>query len=310
MGTRYVWEQNSVGWGEDKTSGTYADIYVGSSSSSNRLAKIGYNVEPVSGNEQYFRFVGSTGYLAEGYYTGSEAKVAETVNGTSFLVYYDSGGKSGFWYARNYNGSSFRLVLLSGQDSDAEPVGQQFYRVKAIKIKGDFLKNLSNSSSSHYPTNGVSGNYWYTYVGSDNIDPISISYPTEEISPGTAITVKISPSTSKKYGGTVSYLYQYSVDGGSTWNNSGGSTTSTSKSITIPTNAKQFRVRVRAEDNLGFTSTTYVTGSNFETQSLQLWVGVSGKARKGTDMWVGVNGKARKVVEAYVGVNGKARRFF
>ena len=87
------------------------------------------------------------------------------------------------------------------------------------------------------------------------------------------------------------------------------STSAASITFTIPANAKTLRFRARAQDDMGFTSATYVTGAAAGVERLNLWVGVNGKARKGVEMYVGVSGKARKVAAAYIGVNGKARRF-
>lgn len=175
---------------------------------------------------------------------------------------------------------------------------------------GTKIEDVSSASSSTYPTTsggGVSGAYWYIYQGSDSIDPAGISYPAENLRPGDGITVSITKSGSIKYGGTVSYLYQYSLNGGG-WTNI-QTTTATSITFTVPANAQTLQFRARAQDNMGFTSTTYVTGGTVRMERLNLWVGINGKARKGVELYVGVNGKARKVTAAYVGVNGKARRF-
>lgn len=112
-------------------------------------------------------------------------------------------------------------------------------------------------------------------------------------------------------GYTVSYLYQYSINGGSSWITVGAATTNTQIEITIPESAEQFMARVRAQDDIGFTSADYVTGANLAVQTMRLWVGVANAAKQGRKLWVGVDGTARRVVRAWVGdENGTARRWF
>lgn len=250
--------------------------------------------------------------------------------------------------------------------------------------KGSVIQRVTNANYNKY-TNGlnITGyptsnlGTWYDYLGIDNIDPVSVSCSGSPAS-GKNVNVIVTPG-SNTYGGTVSYIYQYSLDGVS-WK-AISTTTMTSVSFTIPSGMQSIQFRVCAKDDLGFISDTYVlsetyyadkftisasaspaeggtvsgAGSFYEgtsvtlnatptngwefvswkegsavvsvsasytfmvnasrtltavfRQKLRLWVGVSGKARKGTAMWIGVNGKARKVVGAWVGVNGKARRF-
>lgn len=117
--------------------------------------------------------------------------------------------------------------------------------------------------------------------------------------------------TQSGYGGTISYQYQYSIDGGTTWTAAGPATTDTEKTITVPQDAEQFMVRVRAQDDMGFVSDDYVAGENLMVQVMMLWVGVNGVARLARKASVGVNGAARPVVRGWVGdENGVARRWF
>lgn len=178
--------------------------------------------------------------------------------------------------------------------------------------KGEFEGYLSASSRSAYTSGLNYGKYayedafWVEYIGSDNIDPTAITYG-DRLRGSEPVTVSITPQTGT-YGGTISYNYQYSIDGGKTWT-AIKTTTETSIQFDIPANAKTIRFRVRASDDIGFVSTDFVTGAAATVEWLNLWIGVNGKARKGAELYVGVNGKARKVTAAYIGVNGKARRF-
>lgn len=110
---------------------------------------------------------------------------------------------------------------------------------------------------------------------------------------------------------TVSYLYQYSTNSGASWITVGTATADAQIEITIPESAEQFMARVRAQDDIGFTSADYVAGANLAVQTMRLWVGVVSAAKQGRKLWIGVGGTARPVVRGWVGdENGKARRWF
>ena len=124
--------------------------------------------------------------------------------------------------------------------------------------KGSLVSDVSGTSQSTYPSDGVQGSYWYTYQGSDNIDPSACSIPAS-IMGGTAINITVTPGTGKVYGGTVSYQYQVKLGSGA-WTTI-ATTSATSRSYTVPYGTASIQVRVRAKDNIGFTSSTYVTSS-------------------------------------------------
>lgn len=132
------------------------------------------------------------------------------------------------------------------------------HEVNAVWGAGTSLGPVSGTSQSSYPSDGVKGSYWYTYQGSDNIDPSACSIPST-INGGTAITITVTPGIGKVYGGTVSYQYQVNI--GSGWQTI-ATTSATSRSYTVPYGTASIQVRVRAQDNIGFTSSTYVTSSS------------------------------------------------
>lgn len=111
-------------------------------------------------------------------------------------------------------------------------------------------------------------------------------------------------------GYTVSYLYQYSINGGSSWITVGAATEDTQIEIIIPENAEQFMARARAQDDIGFTSADYVAGANLAVQTMRLCIGVNSVARKGVKSWVSPDGTAHRFKRAFVGIDGKARRWF
>lgn len=123
---------------------------------------------------------------------------------------------------------------------------------------GTKISIITSSNESDYPSNNIQDSYWYKSVGSDNIDPTAISYPSS-IKGGQAITLTTTKSSGIKYGGTITYTYEVQLNGGR-WT-SIGSTTSLTKSYTVPAGTTTFRARVKAKDNMGFASTTYVTGN-------------------------------------------------
>ena len=116
---------------------------------------------------------------------------------------------------------------------------------------------VSSGISSAYPQNGMSGSYWYEYQGTDTIDPTGVDYVSSPKG-GQPIDIRVTarPNT---YGGTISYQYEVSVDGGQVWTQVGLDTAVT-KSYTIPKGSPTFRARVQARDNMGFTSTDWVYG--------------------------------------------------
>lgn len=203
--------------------------------------------------------------------------------------------------------SDISKVTLNNYTSYAQMMGYMYS--KTIEVQGTSKQGtvVSNTSSA-YPSDGKQNNLWYVYQGSDSIDPVSVEYSkTGDIYGGEKITVTANKG-SPKFGGTVYYLYQYSVNG-STWTNSGEKSSSSSRVITVPEGAKQFQVRVLASDSYGFTSTTYVYGTTLGVQNLKLYQGVSNKSRAGEKLYFGVNGKSREVIKGYIGVNGKSKSF-
>lgn len=136
-----------------------------------------------------------------------------------------------------------------------DPKGFSYFSVG----KGSLVSDVSGTSQGPYPEDGVQGSYWYTYQGSDNIDPSACSIPST-INGGTAITITVTPGTGKVYGGTVSYQYQVKLGSGG-WTTI-ATTSATTRSYTVPYGTASIQVRVRAQDNIGFTSSTYVTSSS------------------------------------------------
>ena len=135
----------------------------------------------------------------------------------------------------------------------AEPYQQQYY----YYTQGSYIDQRSNASSGYYPTNDEDGGYYYVRQGSDEVDPTAVMVP-DDIDDGTTIQISITPNTGKTFGGTISYTYQYRYDGGS-WQTL-TTTTAVTASLAVPKDQyKTLEVRVRAQDDMGFTSSTWVS---------------------------------------------------
>lgn len=150
-----------------------------------------------------------------------------------------------------YNDSTSLRVAVSGGASNL-----RHYTTQRAADYDDPQGSVSSASSGAYPTDGWRSPYWYVYQGADTIDPASVTIPAS-IQGGTSIDITVTPSTGKKYGGTVSYTYQYKLNNGG-WQALSGPTTATTQQLTVPKGTASVQVQVRAQDNLGFTSSTWV----------------------------------------------------
>lgn len=130
------------------------------------------------------------------------------------------------------------------------------YRTQRAADHDDPRGSVSSASSGAYPTDGWRSPYWYEYQGADSIDPAAVTLPAG-IFGGDTVTATVTPSAGKVYGGTVSYTWQYRLDGG-TWQSLASGTAATQQ-LTVPAGTNTVEVQVRANDDLGFTSSTWVS---------------------------------------------------
>ena len=201
--------------------------------------------------------------------------------------------------------SKYTELFLLDLNNDYWMVANNCYSAQISVARGTLLGYNSSSNSGAYPQDGVSGDYWYEYQGSDNIDAASVGYSTLEPRGGEAITINVTPSSGKVYSGTVSYIYQVQLDGGA-WTTI-ATTTATSQNYTIPKSTTTFAARVRAQDNIGFTSSTYTTGATVTVKNSNAFVGVGGVVRN-VEPRVCVNGVIYTNVTSYVCVDGVIRQ--
>ena len=187
-------------------------------------------------------------------------------NGTVFRTYILYSGEKiyysyGSYYKRAVYGTLISRTGVSSPEEDYARVDISRYKeVLASPQKSGLNGTLSNAASSTYPQDGVSGNYWYTYQGSDNIDAAAVTYSSQEPRGGQPITINVSPSTGNEYGGTVRYTYQVQLAGGA-WQTIATNSTATSCQYTIPAGTTTFAARVLASDTWGFSSSDYTTGA-------------------------------------------------
>lgn len=303
MSTRYVWGKYNVkeSYSVSSNDDTYAVRLDGSS-------VIGASNYTISNGK--FTPSGSsvTLYLGDQLNANTYPYIIDSSNNKMYGDVYSTG--TIYW---DYDSHTKELILymVQADTGNIRDILFNIWTCQTIQKQGSFIDNISSSSSSAYPSNGVSGSYWYKYLGSDNIDPILVSYSSSSPKAGESITISISKRTPTQPG-TIYYQYQYSINNGSTWTNIGSKTTATNVSVTIPTNATQFKARVLASDNLGFTSSTYVVGDNLivQTSSGDNYIGIGGTARQIDKIYIGIGGTAREIVEGYIGIGGTARKFY
>ena len=239
-----------------------------------------------------------------------------TVTGTKlvgmcFLFRHIQGTDGNYWHVKTEGN---RVFIMTTYNQAHYPNWLDFTFSEYTKTGGTITKGTSllyTKSSGKSDDEGAfyaGGWKWSVYRGSDTIDPISVSYLEDTLYSGDFVTAQVEPCA-PVYGGTVSYQYEYSIDGGNIWAKFGNKTTETSLKILIPEEAERFRVRVLASDNYGFTSLTYVMGPDWLVAQLKAYIGINGKARPLHKIYIGVGGKAREVIRGYIGVNGKARKF-
>ena len=199
-----------------------------------------------------FSFSETTGKYSISDYTAYTLKDGHYDLQTGYMTFTDGSMYYGEWIM-NYG--AVRL-LRGGDKYTAQSYQQQYY----YYIQGSYIDQRSNASSYYYPYDDEYGGYYYVRQGSDEVDPTAVTVP-DDIDDGTTITISLTPNTGKTFGGTISYTYQYRYDGGS-WQTL-STTTATTVSLAVPKDQySTLEVRVRAQDDMGFTSNTWVSSGS------------------------------------------------
>lgn len=176
-----------------------------------------------------------------------------------------TGGNKSDWGYLNYGGSYY-YAFHNGATSDTVMIYTLYTKITAERYLFSTTKgstsygNISSTSSGAYPSNNYSGSYWYVSKGSDTIDPAAVSYDALTVIAGKTVTATISPSSGIINGGTITYSVETNTDEAG-WEPY-IETTATTFTFDIPKDAVSWRVRVKARDNMGFSSSTYVYGNN------------------------------------------------
>ena len=239
MSTRHVWRiyNCNSSYSEVKTKGgklnSPPSVYAASS----------YSFDPSTG---MFSLV--NGSLVDGLAIGRYFIVGGT-SGPS--MYYNAGGG----YAHN---SGFYF------DTWGDPYT---YTSKKNYYKGSYVRDVSSANADQYPENSHSGSYWYVKAGQDSIDPAAVTLP-EAINGGQNVTITVTPSGAMKYGGIISYQFQYRLDGGGWQALEVSDPTALSQSLTVPEGHRIVTVRALASDSMGFTSTTWVESAPIHVNQL------------------------------------------
>ena len=171
---------------------------------------------------------------------------------TGYVTFTDGSMYYGEWIM-NYSA----VRLLSGGYKYTATTYQQAY---IYYVQGSYIDQRSNASSYYYPYDDEYGGYYYVRQGSDEVDPTAVTVP-DDIDDGTTIQISITPNTGKTFGGTISYTYQYRYDGGR-WQTL-STTTATTVSLAVPKGQySTLEVQVRAQDDMGFVSGTWVSSGS------------------------------------------------
>ena len=263
MSTRYVWEKYSI----LKNQIIFSEIHdiISSASRNSYSAVVCDEYKFVfNGNNVYIEPYNASSVYHSSISGSSDFRKVESIPARNMACF-------GFPLAYGYpietsiyspGGSDVLFRIIPGYE-DGEKVYLKEYKTTNVQelsvgdVKDSLIGNISNIDETKYPTDAISGNYWYTYKGSDSIDPVSVSIPTS-IDGEDRITISVTESDSNTYGGTITYQYQVSLNGSSSWTTL-TSTTATSYRYTVPVGTTSIQARVLASDDTGFTSTDYVT---------------------------------------------------
>lgn len=167
-----------------------------------------------------------------------------------------------FWQT-SYVGQDRKCELNCIAKNDASDTYDYYYYVRSQgNYPDEFQEYVSNRSPSAYPNYDLNSSDGYFYYSEDQdvIDPSSVNLP-ESIRYNSDITISITPSSDAQTNsyGNISYTYQYKFDDGS-WTTI-STTSETSVELHIPSDKSSIQARVLAQDDIGFTSSTYVLSS-------------------------------------------------
>lgn len=272
MSTRYVWEKNNFTLDTTETSNEGMSV---TSLGINGVMGYGFTRLIDNGDGTY----SAGGDVIE----AKEYTVVESDNSISYRSWVDanlypffSGKRTNFteylhtteseevtWKGlKQPSGTSITVGLYKGSGENASGSHYIYYTAYRTKRVLSKIGDVSSSNKATYPTatdGGLLNGYWYVYKGADRIDPTDISYSTTAYQ-GEKLYITVTRSSAIKYGGTITYLYEMSKNGGAYNTDWYQSTKEVIYCSISENNTGTLRFRVKAKDDMGFTSTTYVTG--------------------------------------------------
>ena len=168
-----------------------------------------------------------------------------------------------YWrYFRDRNAPSDRkpYCLNCISKNDANDTYHFYYCARTQRDYPDEFQNwVSSARSSEYPSYDLDDDgYFYVAEDQDVIDPDGVTIP-DLILYGDTITITVDPSADAEVSnyGTISYRYESSIDNGQSWQLI-TTTPNLTQTFKIPDEATKIKFRVRAQDNIGYTSADYV----------------------------------------------------
>ena len=198
--------------------------------------------------------------------TGVEYQSYQTVRYPNYYLSSRSDRLATIQRGRSNTAPYLMYVTYSGEygQEDENEVSGTMYGTEVVTSKGNFIEYIYSESADAYPTDGVSGNYWYSDRTAITVSPpSSISVSPHPPKGGSNVSVSWGAAS----GSTISnYELSKRLDGGG-WTVVGtyGSSTRTA-SVSVPRGTETIAFRVRAKDNHGFwsnyTISTYTVDNN------------------------------------------------
>lgn len=195
-----------------------------------------------------------------GSFTFSVDNWGKVVDSDDVLYLFTRGYTNTDWEMDNGFGQ-MNGVFVGTYSSGGDAYRCDQYDVEKGNYPDEFQNYVSSRTSSSYPSFDLdSDGYFYYAEDQDIIDPSSVNLP-ESIRYNSDITISITPSSDAQTNsyGNITYTYQYKFDDGS-WTTI-ETTSETSVELHIPSDKSSIQARVLAQDDIGFTSSTYVLSS-------------------------------------------------
>ena len=169
---RYVWSKHAIITEEELAWSNSPSYYIGFLETASETANVYYwNGSTDYNNSQNWVFSGTT--------LSANGKTITIPAGKIFLITFGiiTGIRPTFKAGTTLSvttqfryGGRYEITVISGS------LLQAYYN--NVQKPGPAYDYVASNYSASYPNDGISGSYWYKYLGMENIDATSISYPT------------------------------------------------------------------------------------------------------------------------------------